>query len=351
MIPAPTSSDQPHLLRLPNWLGDFILSVPSVRHYQSWLGNQAPLVVVGPPSMRALAPILLPGIEYIPAPAFPLALHPLLRKRKVSVAVALPNSLRVALEILPVPYRAGFERGFRNSFLTEHRIRRTSPFGYVHVADQYLGLLEDLGLPKGQATLPTPPQLSKPPNAPDHPYLAVLPGAAYGPAPPNAPDHPYLAVLPGAAYGPAKRWDPASFASVVSDLQQSHSLEPILMGGSDDQKDCQAVAEALGSPITNLAGKTTTLELAEWLAHAHLVLCHDSGPMHLAAYLRKPAVAVFGSTEPAWTGPLGDSVTVVRHKVSCSPCFLRVCPLDRRCMTRLTPEEVLTACRHRLAQK
>ena len=330
MIPAPTSSDQPHLLRLPNWLGDFILSVPSVRHYQSWLGNQAPLVVVGPPSMRALAPILLPGIEYIPAPAFPLALHPLLRKRKVSVAVALPNSLRVALEILPVPYRAGFERGFRNSFLTEHRIRRTSPFGYVHVADQYLGLLEDLGLPKGQATLPTPPQLSKPPNAPDHPYLAVLPGAAYG---------------------PAKRWDPASFASVVSDLQQSHSLEPILMGGPDDQKECQAVAEALGSPITNLAGQTTTLQLAEWLAHARLVLCHDSGPMHLAAYLRKPAVAIFGSTEPSWTGPLGTTVTMAQHKVSCSPCFLKTCPLDRRCMTRLTPEEVLTACRQKLTER
>ena len=329
MIPAPTSSDQPHLLRLPNWLGDFVLSVPSVLHYQSWLGNKASLLVVGPPSLTALAPILLPGIEYIPAPAFPLALHPLLRKRKVSAAVALPNSVRVALEILPAPYRSGFERGLRNYLLTEHRVRRTSPFGYVHVADQYLGLLEDLGLPKGQATLPSPHPLSKPQGAPDQPYLAVLPGAAYG---------------------PAKRWDPTSFASVISDLQQSHSLEPVLLGGADDQKECQAVAEALGSPITNLAGKTSTLELAEWLAHARLVLCHDSGPMHLAAYLRKPAVAIFGSTEPAWTGPLGATVSVARHKVSCSPCFLKTCPLDRRCMIRLTPEEVLTACRHKLSQ-
>jgi len=329
VIPAPTSSDQPHLLRLPNWLGDFILSVPSVRHYQSWLGDKAPLMVVGPPSVTALAPILLPGIEYIPAPAFPLALHSFLRKRKVSAAVALPNSVRVALEILPVPYRAGFERGLRNALLTETKIRHTSPFGYIHVADQYLGLLEDLGLPKGKASLPPPPSLPKPKEAPDRPYLAILPGAAYG---------------------SAKRWDPSSFASVTSDLQQSHSLEPILLGGPNDQKECQAVAEALASPITNLAGKTTTLELAQWLAHAHLVLCHDSGPMHLAAYLRKPAVAIFGSTEPAWTGPLGNTVAVARHKVSCSPCFLKTCPLDRRCMTRLAPEEVLTACRHKLSQ-
>jgi heptosyltransferase II len=72
--------------------------------------------------------------------------------------------------------------------------------------------------------------------------------------------------------------------------------------------------------------------------------------MHLAAFLRRPGVAIFGSTEPAWTGPLGDSVSVARHKVSCSPCFLKVCPLDRRCMTRLTPDEVLSACRHRLVK-
>ena len=329
MIPAPTSG-QPHLLRLPNWLGDFILSSPAVLHYQKWLNNKAPLLLVGPPALSPLVPMLFPGLEYVAAPRFPLALRSLIKSRGVASAVVLPNSMRVALEVLATPYRAGFFRGLRNSLLTESKERRTSPFGFVHVADQYLALLEDLGLPKGESTLPHPPPL---------------------PRPKDAPQGPYLAVLPGAAYGPAKRWDPSSFATVLRDLRQSHSLEPILLGGSGDQNECQAVAAALNSPITDLSGKTTTLELASWLAHASLVLCHDSGPMHLAAYLRKPAVAIFGSTEPAWTGPLRDSVTVVRHKVSCSPCFLKVCPLDRRCMTRLNPEEVLTACRHRLSQK
>ena len=198
------------------------------------------------------------------------------------------------------------------------------------MADQYLGLLEDLGLPKGKAELHPPPTLPKPQDAPAQPYLAIFPGAAYG---------------------PAKRWDPTSFASVIRDLQKSHSLQPILLGGPADIEACRAVAQSLGSPITDLSGKTSTLELAHWIAHAHLTLCHDSGPMHLAAYLRKPAVAIFGSTEPAWTGPLGTSVTVVRHKVSCSPCFLKACPIDHRCLTRLTPEEVLTACEQRLNQK
>jgi heptosyltransferase-2 len=190
--------------------------------------------------------------------------------------------------------------------------------------------LEDLGLPNSKAELPPPPTLPKPKDAPSQPYLAILPGAAYG---------------------PAKRWDPASFASVIRDLQKSHSLQPILLGGPGDIEACKAVAQSLDSPITDLSGKTTTLELAHWLAQARLILCHDSGPMHLAAFLGKPAVAIFGSTEPAWTGPLGSSVTVVRHKVSCSPCFLKTCPIDRRCMTRLTPEEVFTACDQRLKQK
>jgi len=328
VIPAPNTSEKHHLLRLPNWLGDLILALPSVHLYQRWLQNRAPLIVLGPPSLAPLAPLLLPGIEYISAPRSPFALRPLFHQKKISSAVAFPNSLRVALEILPAPYRAGFDRNLRNFLLSEDKPRRTSPYRYVHVADQYLGLLEDLGLPKGKAELPQPPILSKPKDAPAKPYLAVLPGAAYG---------------------SAKRWDPTSFASVIRDLQKSHSLEPVLLGGPGDVQACQSVSQSLGSPVTDLSGKTSTLDLAHWLAHARLILCHDSGPMHLASFLRKPAVAIFGSTEPAWTGPLGNSVIVVRHKVSCSPCFLKTCPLDRRCMTRLTPEEVLKSCHQAMA--
>ena len=328
MIPVPTSRDQAHLLRLPNWLGDLILAIPAVCLYRSWLNDRAPLLVAGPASLAPLAPLFLPGLEYLTVPRWPLAFRSELKKRNVVSAVALPNSLRVALEILPVAYRAGFARPWRNSLLTENRPRRTSSYGFVHIADQYLGLLEDLGLPKGKKELPPlPSSLPKPKEAPAR----------------------YLAVFPGAAYGPAKRWDPTSFAAVLRDLSKEHNLEPILMGGPGDGESCQAVAEAYGSDIRNLSGKTSTLDLAHWVAHASFVLCHDSGPMHLAAFLRRPGVAIFGSTEPAWTRPLGDTVTVARHKVSCSPCFLKVCPLDRRCMTRLTPEEVLTACRHRLA--
>ena len=244
MIPPPSSPEKPHLLRLPNWLGDLILSLPAVHLYQRWLNQRAPLIVVGPPSLSTLAPILLPEIEYLPAPSFPLSLHSTLKSRHVASAVLFPNSIRTALETLPIPYRAGFSGPIRNLLLTDHPVRRTSPYGYVHVANQYLGLLQDLGLPAAKAELPPPPSLPKTKNAPAQPYLAILPGAAYG---------------------SAKRWDPTSFATVIRHLQKSHSLTPVLLGGPDDQSACQAVAQSLGSPITDLSGKTTTLELAHWL--------------------------------------------------------------------------------------
>ena len=118
MIPTPSSRDQAHLLRLPNWLGDLILSIPAVRLYQSWLNDRARLLVAGPASLAPVAPLLLPGLEYLSVPRWPLAFHSELKKRNVVSAVTFPNSLRVALEILPVPYRAGFERNGRNSLLT-----------------------------------------------------------------------------------------------------------------------------------------------------------------------------------------------------------------------------------------
>ena len=106
-------------------------------------------------------------------------LHSIFKNRHVSSATLFPNSLRAALETLPAPYRAGFSRPLRDYLLTENRPRRTTPYGYVHVADQYLGLLEDLGLPKGKAELPLPPPLPQPLSTPagaergaQQPYVA-----------------------------------------------------------------------------------------------------------------------------------------------------------------------------------
>lgn len=95
--------------------------------------------------------------------------------------------------------------------------------------------------------------------------------------------------------------------------------------------------------MNDLVGKTTLAELAAELMRCDLLLTNDTGTMHLAASLGVPVVALFGSTEPDLTGPLGDSHQVLRHHVSCSPCFLRECPIDFRCMKAIEVAEVVAA--------
>ena len=92
--------------------------------------------------------------------------------------------------------------------------------------------------------------------------------------------------------------------------------------------------------MENLAGKTGLEELIETLAGSRMLLTNDTGTMHLAAALGVPTVAIFGSTEPALTGPLGPRHEVVRNHVDCSPCFLRECPLDFRCMHSISVQDL-----------
>ncbi len=113
-----------------------------------------------------------------------------------------------------------------------------------------------------------------------------------------------------------------------------------MFGVAKDRAIADAIIATAGAPVTDLVGKTTLAELMDELATCDLLLTNDTGTMHLAAFLGVPTVALFGSTEPALTGPLGPQHRVIRHHVPCSPCFLRECPLDFRCMLAIKVEEV-----------
>jgi ADP-heptose:LPS heptosyltransferase len=119
----------------------------------------------------------------------------------------------------------------------------------------------------------------------------------------------------------------------------------------NDRPVADLIATRLGGQCENLAGQTTLAQLIERLRECRLLLTNDTGTMHLAAHLGVPVVAVFGSTEHLLTGPLGPASRVLRHHAPCSPCFLRECPLDFRCMTSVTVEEVTAAVLEGLAPK
>ena len=117
----------------------------------------------------------------------------------------------------------------------------------------------------------------------------------------------------------------------------------ILLGTKSDLAIGEQIAKTLGDSCTNRIGQTTLDQLVEELQQCRLLLTNDSGAMHLAAFLEIPVVAVFGSTEPRLTGPLGHGHIVLRHQVECSPCFLRECPIDFRCMNAIGVQEVVDA--------
>ena len=120
-------------------------------------------------------------------------------------------------------------------------------------------------------------------------------------------------------------------------------MQWILFGIAGDAAVGFEIAAVLGEKCLNRIGQTTLEELIDELRDCDLLLTNDTGTMHLAALLRVPTISIFGSTEPLRTGPLGRGHRIFRHHVECSPCFLRECPLDFRCMRAVTSAEVVAA--------
>jgi heptosyltransferase-2 len=155
-----------------------------------------------------------------------------------------------------------------------------------------------------------------------------------------------IGVSPGAAYGGAKRWMTEGFAAAAGRIAKEQSASVALFGSDAERSLCDTIAESLrgrGLAAGNLAGKTTLREFIDLAAACRLFLTNDSGAMHIASAAGVRTVAIFGATDEFATGPTGSLAVVVRQQVECSPCLLRECPIDHRCMTRVTPDQVAEA--------
>jgi lipopolysaccharide heptosyltransferase II len=161
-----------------------------------------------------------------------------------------------------------------------------------------------------------------------------------------------IAVCPGAEYGPAKRWPAERFAEVIRDLNLARTCEWTIVGTFKDRLVGDEILAQAGQPanVENRCGQTTLDQLITILRSSDVLLTNDTGTMHLAALLGVPTVSIFGSTEPSLTGPLGSGHTILRKQVECSPCFLRTCPIDFRCMMAIEPKAVVAALLSRLAR-
>jgi heptosyltransferase II len=160
---------------------------------------------------------------------------------------------------------------------------------------------------------------------------------------------PLLVFCPGAEYGPAKRWPVEKFIAASKEIQQQTKCVWILFGGKPDAPLTAQITSAIHDSrftIHDLAGKTSLRELMSLLKLCRVMLTNDTGPMHVAAALGTPVVVPFGSTSPELTGPglPGDARNrLIKSDAPCSPCFLRECPIDFRCMKDISVERVVQA--------
>jgi heptosyltransferase-2 len=160
-----------------------------------------------------------------------------------------------------------------------------------------------------------------------------------------------IGLNPGAEYGPAKRWPVESFAAAANELYRRLNCEFVILGGPGDVALGEQLRALLPAPlahghVTLLAGRTRLGELMSVLKACRVVITNDTGPMHIAAALGTPVVVPFGSTSPELTGPglPGDPRhRLIKSDAPCSPCFLRECPIDFRCLKGIAPERIVSA--------
>jgi heptosyltransferase II len=149
-----------------------------------------------------------------------------------------------------------------------------------------------------------------------------------------------IGMSPGAAYGNAKRWLPERFAEAANRLAKELGASVAIFGSKDERELCGKIAAAISPPVKNFAGETSLSEFIDLAAACRVYLSNDSGGMHIASALGVPTVAIFGATDDTTTGPTGPLARVVREPVECSPCLKRECPIDHRCMTRVSADRV-----------
>ena len=246
-----------------------------------------------------------------------------LRPQKFDCAILLQNAFEAAwiAWLAGIPNRIGYNRDGRG-FLLTRAITPPKP-GEIprHERFYYLDLLRRAGL------------IDRLPEC-DAIHLAMPPAARNG--------HRIIGVSPGAAYGTAKRWLPERFAEAAAALATERNASIALFGSAGERPLCDQIAQQLAShQVTNYAGQTSLAQFIDLAAQCELFLTNDSGAMHIASALGVPTVAIFGATDDTATGPTGAKARVVREPVECSPCLLRECPIDHRCMARITAARVV----------
>lgn len=156
------------------------------------------------------------------------------------------------------------------------------------------------------------------------------------------PHHLLIGINPGAAFGSAKCWLPERFQELTSRLLELPDARVVYFGDNIGKPLVDEICKPFSEKVVNVAGKTSLGTFTALLTKVSCLVTNDSGPMHVAAALNTPLVAIFGSTNEIKTGPYDTGLVIHKH-VACSPCYRRTCPIDFRCMKSITVDDVWSA--------
>jgi len=325
------------LIRGTNWIGDAVMTLPALAAVRNTF-PQARLAVLAKPWVAeiyrmgpAIDEVVLfqsPGRHAGISGKFKLASE--LRERGFDAAILLQNAVEAAViaTLAGIPIRAGYDSDARGMLLT-HAVRRTPAIRRIHQTEYYLEMVKALGCRSGGWNFPLHPDDTQAERAD-----ILLSGLGVD------RDERLIGLAPGATYGPAKKWFPERFAAVADRLEGKFGVKTILFGSGGDRDSTALVAGASHRSPLDLAGKTSLNEAIALMARCSLFISNDSGLMHVAGALGIPTLAIFGSTNPVTTSPVGVRSVVIHKDVDCSPCLKKECPTDFRCMDLIRIEEV-----------
>jgi heptosyltransferase-2 len=326
------------LVRATNWVGDAVMSLPALRALRERFPD-AEIAILAKPWVAGLYRREPFCDRLIPYSAANLASkwragHEL-RKSNFDCAILLQNAFEAAAIafVARIPERIGYARDGRSALLTksiavprEGEIPRHQRFYYLELLRR-AGIIEQL--PSNNLIRLEGASEARVDG------IAQFKEAGLGDC--------VIGVSPGAAYGSAKRWLPERFAEAANRIAGELGASVAIFGSKDERELCDAVAGAIHTKVKNFAGETSLAEFIDMAAACRVYLTNDSGAMHIASALGVPTVAVFGATDDVATGPTGPLARVIREAVECSPCLLRECPIDHRCMSRVSASRVAEA--------
>ncbi len=342
------------LVRAPNWVGDAVMCLPALEALRRAFPDSE-ISVLARPVIGELF-VGHPGAhrvvtyDYREAHAGwwgTIRLARSLRRERYDLVVLFQNAFEAALlgVLAGIALRYGYATDGRRWLLT-HPVEPPDPKRALHHVQYYLEMLRHVApetlIPKPVLYVSSAEETAANVLLQEHGVRAadVL-----------------IGVNPGSVYGGAKRWLPERFAAAADRLMvdvRQRSPNPVrclILGGPGEEALGEAIARRMLSNAVVLSGQTSLRVLKAVLKRCCLFVTNDTGPMHVANALGVPVVAVFGSTDPVATAPSTGVFSVVRTPVNCSPCLLRECPIDHRCMTSVSVDQVVRAAQGILAQR